>query len=149
MISRNKNLWFTLLTLATLWNIVLSIFAIGNAHWVLKHVAGGQFHSLPITMRAYYLLLLLASIAEIWFANKLRTSRGAWSLRSARICTSLTLAYGLSTLVNAISKSPQERYNAPFALIVAYGFYILGRAEPRKAPEKKPTGGGPKITKKK
>ena len=145
IISRNKNLWFVLLTIATAWNIVLSLFAVGNSHWVLTHVAGGQFHSLPITLRGYYLLLLLASVAEIWFAYQLRLRRGAWSLRTARICSSLTVAYGLSTLVNAISKSPQERLNAPFALIVAYGFFVLSRAEE----QKKPARGGQKVTKKK
>ncbi|MEI6648142.1 MAG: hypothetical protein WCO08_00735 [Actinomycetes bacterium] len=144
MISRNKNLWFVLLSIATAWNIVLSIFAIANSHWVLTHVAGGQFHSLPATMRGYYVILLIASIVEIWFANKLRLAKGPWSMRTARICTSLTLAYGLSTLVNAASRSPQERYNAPFALIVAYGFFVLGRVEA----EKKPAKGGRKITKK-
>jgi hypothetical protein len=129
MILRNKNLWFSLVTVASLWNIMLSILAILNSHWTLRRVAGGQLHTLPTTIRAYFFLLLLISIAEIWFANKLCNLGGPWSYRTARICTSLTIAYGLSTLVNLISKSPAERLNALFAIAVALGFYFLGKRE--------------------
>ncbi|MEI6868181.1 MAG: hypothetical protein WCK62_06765 [Actinomycetes bacterium] len=127
MILRYKTLWYWLIVLATTWNIVLSVFAVINSHWVLRHIAGGQMHSLSLPLRIYYFLLAIVSLAEIWFARKLIKLDGAWSFRTHRICSALTIAYGISTFVNLISRSSAERLNAPFAWMIAIGFYALSK----------------------
>ncbi|MEI6216491.1 MAG: hypothetical protein WCP64_04385 [Actinomycetes bacterium] len=132
MILRYKSLWYWLIVLATTWNIVLSVFAVINSHWVLRHIAGGQMHSLSLPLRVYYFLLAIVSVAEIWFARKLIKLDGAWSFRTQRICSALTIAYGISTFVNLISRSSAERLNAPFAWMIAIGFYSLSKSSAAK-----------------
>jgi ABC-type methionine transport system permease subunit len=67
-------------------------------------------------------------IWQLLYANRLINLVLPWSSRTNRTVGFLIILSVLSALVNAISRSPLERWNAIPALMVALGFYLLRRS---------------------
>jgi hypothetical protein len=106
---------------ASAWNLVLVVAAIFNAHWVLTRVDGGQFKrfaNLGFTVLTLWVMV---------FAWRLWKSGGARTKNDLLWAKLVVIMYTLSTLINAISKSPDERINAIPAAIVLGGFILLRR----------------------
>ncbi len=120
------------ISLSLLWNVAILLASLTNAQWVLPRVSGGQYKSIPIIVRALNLVVALFSLYLIYFTNNLVKNDGVWSQKSALIARSVTLAFALSTMVNMISRSQPERWNALPACIIALGIFKLSRS-PRKA----------------
>ena len=74
---------FVVLVVATLGNLVLVGGAALNAPWILEHVAGGQFTTLPSGIRVLYALMFVLMLAQVWFAWLLLVRDGAWSRTSS------------------------------------------------------------------
>jgi hypothetical protein len=127
-----KRLIAFFVSLSLAWNVVILFASLTNAQWVLPRVSGGQYTSIPLYIRGLNFVVALFSLYLIYFVNNLVTSDGTWSQRSALIARAVTLAFGLSTLVNMISRSQLERWNALPALIIALGIFKLSRS-PQKA----------------
>jgi hypothetical protein len=73
----------------------------------------------------------LLMIGQIYFGKLLYYRNGAWSISSWRLGQLLIVLYGVSTLLNALSRSSAERFNALFAVICMWAFYeLVGRAKP-------------------
>ena len=114
-----------------LWNFYLVLGATLNSTSVLTRVAGGHFHSLPIGLRIAYGIQTLLIIYQFYFVIRLFQRNGAWSRNSylfARIFLALS---AVSALVNAVSRSSAERWNAIAAAIIAVGYYFLGNVNLR------------------
>ena len=113
-----------LITVALAWNLTLVLGVVFNQQYALTRAAGGQFESFPSGIRAAYILtagLLLwqyLTFLRIWGH---RSINPAWLPRLFLIISLV------STLVNAISRSSAERWNAIPALIIAYGFWSATR----------------------
>jgi hypothetical protein len=112
---------------ASAWNLVLVVAAIFNAHWVLTRVDGGQFKSLPPGLRFANLGFTVLTLWVMVFAWRLWKSGGARTKNDLLWAKLVVIMYTLSTLINAISKSPDERINAIPAAIVLGGFILLRR----------------------
>jgi hypothetical protein len=113
------------------WNFYLVLGATLNAHSVLTRVAGGHFTSLPLGLRIVYGIQTLLVIYQVYFVIQLYNHDGAWSRNSylfARIFLALS---AVSALVNAVSRSSTERWNALPAIAIAVGFYLLGNVNLR------------------
>lgn len=110
---------------ASAWNLVLLGSAVFNAHWVLTRVSGGQYHSLPIGMRIVNFGFAVLTVWVMLFAWRIWKSNGARFGGDARWAQIVVALYAASTVINAISKSPEERWNVIPAMIVAGGFLIL------------------------
>jgi hypothetical protein len=67
-------------------------------------------------------------IWQLLYANRLINLPTPWGSRTDRTVGFLIVLSVLSALVNAISRSPVERWNAIPALMVALGFYLLRRS---------------------
>jgi hypothetical protein len=109
-----------LITLALAWNLTLVLGVIFNQEYALTRAAGGQFETFPTGIRITYIFNALLLVWEY------RTLLKIWAHRSVNPCwlPRLFLVVGLlSTFVNAISRSPNERWNAIPALIITYGFW--------------------------
>jgi hypothetical protein len=104
------------LLLAFGWNLFLVIGVIANQSYALTRAAGGQFDSFPVGIRIAYLINLAIVIyqLDLLFRNAPR--------REVTIKIFLALS-SVSVFVNAISRSPQERWNAIPATLIAYAFY--------------------------
>ncbi len=122
---------FPLLVIGSSWNVCI-VFAVAlNAEWVRTRAAGGQFDSFPLPIRVIYGIEALLMIGQIYFGKLLRDRNGAWSVSSWRLAQILIALYGVSTILNALSRSSAERLNALFAIFCLWAFYeLVGRERP-------------------
>ena len=99
-----------------LWNIYLVIGVISNQSYAFRRAAGGQFTSFPTGIRVAYVITLVILLYQtlLLLGNQ---STPHWVL------TAMFVVGLLSVLVNAISRSPLERWNAIPAAIIAYAVY--------------------------
>jgi hypothetical protein len=111
-----KSLLKPLLGISLIWNFYLVIGVILNQSYALTRAAGGQYESFPTGIRIAYLVTLTILIYQaLLFYTKV--NRPTW------IYKVFFLIGILSFLVNAISRSSNERWNAIPAAVIAYGFY--------------------------
>ena len=111
-----KSLLKPLLGISLIWNFYLVIGVILNQSYALTRAAGGQYESFPTGIRIAYLVTLTILIYQaLLFYTKV--NRPTWIYRV------FFLIGILSFLVNAISRSSNERWNAIPAAVIAYGFY--------------------------
>lgn len=114
-----------------IWNFYLVLGAALNSSAVLTRVAGGNFDSIPVGLRIAYGVQTLLIVYQFYFVIRLFKRNGAWSRNSylfARIFLALS---AVSALVNAVSRSSAERWNAIAAAIIAIGYYFLGNVNLR------------------
>lgn len=114
---------------ALLWNLYLVLGAVFNVNSILPRVAGGGFDSLPLGLRFVYGIQSLLVAFQFAFLARLYVRDGAWSKNSYLITRIFLLLSGVSTLVNAVSQSHLERWNAISAAVIALAFYILGNVK--------------------
>lgn len=118
-----------LVTVSMAWNLALVLGVVFNKSFALTRAAGGQYENFPTAIRVAY--VVTASLL-IW---QYRTLLNLWGHRSVnptwfpRLFLIISL---ISALVNAISRSSAERWNAIPALIIAYGFWSATRPGVRK-----------------
>jgi hypothetical protein len=104
------------LLLAFGWNIFLVIGVIANQSYAFTRAAGGQFDNFPTGIRIAYLINLAIVIYQIELLFRKVP-------RSEVIIKIFFALSSISVLVNALSRSPQERWNAIPATLIAYAFY--------------------------
>ena len=104
------------LLLAFGWNIFLVIGVIANQSYAFTRAAGGQFDNFPTALRIAYLINLAIVIYQMELIFRKVPRREV----IIKIFFALSL---MSVLVNAISRSPQERWNAIPAALIAFAFY--------------------------
>lgn len=111
-----KHLFKSALLLSLGWNIFLVIGVITNQEYAITRAAGGQFESFPTGIRIAYCLTLAILIfqSQILFSKK-RWPRALYALFFFLGCSSV--------LMNAISRSADERWNAIPGLVIAIAFY--------------------------
>ena len=111
-----KSLIKPLIAISLAWNIYLVVGVILNQSYALTRAAGGQYETFPIGIRIAYLVTLAILIYQValFFTN---VNRPSW------IYKALFFLGFASVLVNAISRSSNERWNAIPAAVIAYGFY--------------------------
>lgn len=101
--------------LASIWSLfIVSLVVIGN-EWALPRAAGGQFESFPIWLRFLYLInVALISFQVYVFARS--------KLKFLSFFLYLNLA---SAIVNLLSRSTLERWNALAAAAMALAIWVL------------------------
>ncbi len=104
------------LLLAFGWNLYLVIGVIANQNYALTRAAGGQFESFPSAIRIAYLI----NLAVVLYQMALLLTH---IKRSDLIIKIFFVLSTLSFIVNVISKSPNERWNAIPAALIALAFY--------------------------
>jgi hypothetical protein len=110
------------------WAALLTGLAAAGYPWVPDRVAGGYFvdeGALPTWLRVAdglmaLFMLLVARMAYLYFVNDV-------TRRQRNLGRLLVLLFGVSTIMNAISQSIPERYNAIGAAVTALGIAILRR----------------------
>ena len=111
-----KSLIKPLLGISLTWNFYLVVGVILNQSYALTRAAGGQYSTFPTGIRIAYLVTLAILIYQVllFFTN---VKRPEW------ICKAFFFLGIASFIVNAISRSSNERWNAIPAAVIAYGFY--------------------------
>lgn len=113
--------------LALAWAILLTGLVAADNSWVLDRASGGFFigERVPVPVRILYAVMCLSMVAVGWLEWRYYSKTA--SSRQRRLGRLIMLLFVLSTVLNAISQSPPERYNAIGAAIVVIGTAILRR----------------------
>ena len=122
---RRLALYATWLSLA--WAEFLTVLAAAGNTWVLDRVSGGYFagDTMPMPIRVAYGAMALLMLGVAWLAFKYYINDV--TRRQRNLGRFIILVFTLSTIVNAISRSNPERYNAIGAAITVVGIAILRR----------------------
>lgn len=103
--------------ISLLWNIYLVVGVITNSSYALTRAAGGQYETFPMGIRvAYVVTLLILFYQSLLLLGNLQSPR--W------ILSAMLVMGAISVLVNAISRSADERWNAIPAAIIAAAVYL-------------------------
>ena len=110
------------------WACVLTGLAAAGNTWVLDRVSGGYFFDegvMPLGLRVAYgamtlLMLGVARLAYLYFVNDV-------TRRQRNLGRLVVLLFAASTVVNAISQSAPERFNAIGAAVTTFGIAMLRR----------------------
>ena len=115
--------------LSLLYNIVLLLSVTMNYKWATTRAAGGQFDSFPISIRIlYFFMATFMGALMFWVWDK---REGISTLRSQRLSNALAILFSLSTLMQLISRSSDERWNAIPAIILAITFHKIRNSNKR------------------
>ena len=107
-------------TVSMAWNLALVVGVVFNKSFALTRAAGGQYENFPTAIRVAY---VVTAALLIW---QYRTLLNLWGHRSInptwlpRLFLVISL---LSAIVNALSRSSNERWNVIPALIITYAFW--------------------------
>lgn len=115
-------------TLASLaWAMLLTgLVAAGNT-WVLDRAGGGFYigETVPPLVRALYAVMCTSMLAVAWLEWRYYSNTA--SSRQRRLGRLVIAVFTLSAMLNAVSQSVPERYNAIGAAVTVIGTYILRR----------------------
>ena len=113
--------------LSLFYNFVLLLAVSLNHEWVRTRAAGGQFDSFPIGIRIlYFFMAVLMGALMFWLWDQ---RKGLVSVYGQRIAKFLTISFALSTVMQLISRSSDERWNAIPASILAITFWVLRKSK--------------------
>lgn len=115
------------LAIAQVWAFVLVIGVIANAGWVRSRAAGGAYDTFPVGLRVAYLLNVALVVGTAVFAWRLFRRGGARTKGQVLAARIVAVIFLLSTVVNAASRSVDERWNAIGAFVVAAYFFYWSR----------------------
>jgi uncharacterized membrane protein len=109
--------------LSLTYNIILLFSVSMNYDWVRTRAAGGGFDSFPISIRiAYFFMAAFMGALMFWLWDK---RNGINTIRGYRFATVLAVLFSISTVMQLISQSSDERWNAIPAAILAITFWVL------------------------
>lgn len=124
-VVRTLAYYATQLSLA--WAIVLTGLAAAGNTWVLDRVSGGWYAGevMPLWLRGVYAAMTLLMLGVAWLAWRYFSNTA--SSRQRRLGRLVIAVFTISTVLNAISQSDPERYNAIGAAVTVIGIAILRR----------------------
>ena len=109
--------------LSLTYNIILLFSVSLNYDWVRTRAAGGGFDSFPMIIRVtYFFMAAFMGALMFWLWDK---RNGINTIRGYRFATVLAVLFSISTLMQLISQSSDERWNAIPAAILAITFWVL------------------------
>lgn len=109
--------------LSLVYNSLVLISVALNLDWVRTRAAGGQFQTFPTTVRLLYALMtfLMLYLMPLLWVNREKTL----PKKEAKLARVISYAFILSTVLQVISRSADERWNAIPAMILALAFWQL------------------------
>ncbi|CAB4565102.1 unannotated protein [freshwater metagenome] len=110
--------------LALALNIVILASVTLDLDWVRSRAAGGQFEEFPLVIRILYLATAIGTLFLMRFLWRLQSDA---TVRQRNVAKWLGLLFLLSTFTQLISRSPNERFNAIPAVIIAFAFFRASR----------------------
>ena len=115
-----NRIWLAAGEISLLFNLVLLISVVMNYDWVRTRAAGGGFDDFPTGIRAIYFAMTVFMFFLMFYLRDLHL--GSMKGNRPRAARWITYLFLLSALTQLISRSPDERWNAIPALIIALSF---------------------------
>ncbi len=118
-----KRIW--LAQLALVYNLMILFSVVLNLSWVETRAAGGQYTDFPISIRILYFFMSIGTAILIFYLRKLTSKRvTSQDIKFARY---LGWLFIVSTILQLISRSPNEQLNAIPAAVIATTFLLISR----------------------
>lgn len=118
-----KSLLIWAAQISLLYNFVILLSVSLNLDWVRTRAAGGQYETFPISLRIiYFLMASFMGTLAFWLWDHRNQTLDIPSKRLAKI---FSFTFLISTIFQLVSKSPDERWNAIPAIILAITFWVL------------------------
>ena len=109
--------------LSPTYNIILLFSVSLNYGWVRSRAVGGGFDSFPMSIRIiYFFMAVFMGALMFWVWDK---RNGITTVRGIRFATFLALLFSISAVMQLISRSSDERWNAIPAAILVIAFWVL------------------------
>ena len=121
-LSRNP-IVFVIVLLPFAWNAFLLIGVVLNLGFVHTRAAGGQFIEFPTEIRVVYFLQLALVIYQVWIFKLIFHSDPVKPNWIPKLFFTLGI---LGILLNAASRSSNERWNVIPAAIITWSFWYYG-----------------------
>ena len=120
--SRNPFVFGTVL-LSFAWNISLLVGVILNLGFSHSRAAGGQFTDFPAAVRVLYVLQLALVAYQVWVFRVIFYSR---PIKVKWLPMFFVIIGIFGILLNAASRSSDERWNVIPAAIITWAFWYYG-----------------------
>ena len=120
---RGKPIIFSAVILSFTWNIFLLVGVALNLSFVHARAAGGQFTDFPTAIRVVYLLQLTLVIYQAWIFTRIFH---AVQIRLKWLPKFFVILGFLGILLNAASRSSNERWNVIPAAVITWAFWYYG-----------------------
>ena len=114
---------FSAVLLSFAWNIFLLVGVILNIGFAHTRAAGGQFTDFPISIGAVYVLQLALVLYQCWIFKLIFHTA---PIRLKWLPRFFVIVGFLGILVNAASRSSNERWNVIPAAIITWAFWYYG-----------------------
>ena len=114
---------FVVVLLSFAWNSFLVLGVVLDLDFVETRAAGGQFKEFPTEIRIVYLLQLLLVIYQVWIFKLIFNTE---SIRLKWLPKFFVVAGTIGILLNAVSRSLNERWNVLPAAIITWAFWYYG-----------------------
>jgi len=123
-LNLSKNLVvFGVVLLSFAWNLFLLIGVIFNLEFVQTRAAGGQFTDFPAGVRVIYLIQSALVIYQFWIFKQIFHAEPI----SMKWLPKLFVIVGIiGILLNAASRSSNERWNIIPAAVITWAFWYYG-----------------------
>ena len=121
-LSRNP-IVFVIVLLSFAWNAFLLIGVVLNIGFVHTRAAGGQFIEFPTEIRVVYFLQLALVIYQVWIFKLIFHADPVRPNWIPKLFFTLGI---LGILLNAASRSSNERWNVIPAAIITWSFWYYG-----------------------
>jgi len=123
-LNLSKNLVvFGVVLLSFAWNLFLLIGVIFNLEFVQTRAAGGQFTDFPAGVRVIYLIQSALVIYQVWIFKQIFHAEPI----SMKWLPKLFVIVGIiGILLNAASRSSNERWNIIPAAVITWAFWYYG-----------------------
>ncbi len=114
---------FSVVLLSFAWNVILLIGVVLNLDFVHTRAAGGQFVDFPTGIRVVYVLQLVLVAYQIWIFKLIFNADPVRPNWIPKLFITLGI---LGILLNAASRSTNERWNVIPAAIITWAFWYYG-----------------------
>jgi hypothetical protein len=113
--------------LSLIYNIIILGSVVLNLGWVRTRAAGGQFKTFPIGIRFLDFIMAIFMVFLIGLLWNHRVNK--MSGKGPFIARLIGYNFIVSTFFQLISRSPDERWNAIPAIILAITFILIAKRE--------------------
>jgi hypothetical protein len=113
--------------ISLVYNVLILFSVVLNLNWVRTRAAGGQFNTFPIGIRFVDLIMGVFMIFLFGLLWNHRTK--PMNEKGPMVTRIIGYTFFASTFFQLVSRSPDERWNAIPAFILAITFILLSRRE--------------------
>lgn len=108
-----------------IFNIVILVLVVLNNDWVKTRAAGGQFVDFPPAIRFVYFIMALLTISLLVWLWRLKNK--TLNNSQQKFAKYVSYLFFVSTVFQLISRSPNERWNAIPAIVIAITLLVLAK----------------------